>query len=47
MKHTLILTRGPDNLALYRSNTPSDGKVDLTNISWHLPQIQMTPAMFN
>jgi len=43
MKHTLTLTRGSDTAALYRSATPPDGKVDITNISWHMPQIQMTP----
>ena len=43
MKHTLTLTRGSDTAALYRSDTPADGKVNITNISWHMPQIQMTP----
>jgi hypothetical protein len=43
MKHTLTLTRGSDTAAIYRNATAADGKVDITNISWHMPQIQMTP----
>src|SRR5271157_6533636 len=43
MKHTLILTRGSDTQALYRNAAAADGKVDITNISWFMPQIQMTP----
>ena len=43
LKHTLTLTRGSDNQALYRSAAAVDGKVDITNISWYMPQIQMTP----
>ena len=43
LKHTLTLTRGSDNQALYHNATAADGKVDITNISWHMPQIQMTP----
>jgi hypothetical protein len=43
MKHTLTLTRGSDTDAIYRNATAVDGKVDITNISWHMPQIQMTP----
>jgi hypothetical protein len=43
MKHTLTLTRGSDNASLYRNGIAVDGKVDITNISWHMPQIQMTP----
>ena len=43
MKHTLTLTRGSDNAAIYRDDTAVDGKVDITNIAWHMPQIQMTP----
>lgn len=43
MKHELTLTRGSDNEALYRSAAADDGKVDITNISWHMPQVQMTP----
>ena len=43
LKHTLTLTRGSDNQALYRNANAVDGKVDITNISWHMPQIQMTP----
>jgi hypothetical protein len=43
MKHTLTLTRGSDTAAIYRNATAVDGKVDISNISWHMPQIQMTP----
>jgi len=43
MKHTITLTRGSDTAAIYRNGTAVDGKVDITNISWHMPQIQMTP----
>ena len=43
LKHTLTLTRGSDNQALYRNAAAADGKVDVTNISWHMPQIQITP----
>ena len=35
--------RGSNTAALHRSNTPADGKADITNISWQMPQIQMTP----
>lgn len=42
LKHTLTLTRDSDNQALYR-NATVDGKVDITSITWHMPQIQMTP----
>ena len=43
MKHTLTLTRGSDNQALYRNAGAADGKIDITSISWYMPQIQMTP----
>jgi hypothetical protein len=43
MKHTLTLTRGSDKAALYRGAAAVDGKVDLTNISWYMPQIRMAP----
>jgi hypothetical protein len=43
LKHTLTLTRGSDTQALYRNNVAVDGKVDITEISWYMPQIQMTP----
>lgn len=43
MKHTLTLTRGSDTTAIYRNAAAADGKIDITNISWHMPQIQMTP----
>ena len=47
MKHTLTLTRGSDAAALYRNAIAADGKVDITSISWHMPQIQMTPELLN
>ena len=37
-KHTLTLTRGSDTQAVYRANGVADGKVDITSISWHMPQ---------
>jgi len=43
LKHTLTLTRGSDNQALYRNAGAVDGKIDITSISWYMPQIQMTP----
>ena len=43
LKHTLILSRGDDTRALYRNAAATDGKVDITDISWYMPQIQMTP----
>jgi hypothetical protein len=43
LKHTLTLTRDSDTQALYRNNAATDGKVDITAISWYMPQIQMTP----
>jgi hypothetical protein len=43
MKHTLTLTRSSDTAAIYRDATAVDGKVDITNISWHMPQIKMAP----
>ena len=43
LKHTLTLTRGSDTQALYRNAAATDGKVDITDISWYMPQIQMTP----
>ena len=43
LKHTLTLTRGSDTEALYRSAAATDGKVDITDISWYMPQIQMAP----
>jgi hypothetical protein len=42
MKHTLTLTRGSDTAAIYRNAAAAAGKIDITNISWHMPQIQMT-----
>ena len=42
-KHTITLTRGSDNQALYRNAAAVDGKVDITSISWFMPKIQMSP----
>src|SRR5208282_5670442 len=42
LKHTLTLMRGADTPALYRNGAAADGKVDITDISWYMPQIQMT-----
>jgi len=42
-KHTLTMTRGSDTYAIHRDNATVDGKVDITNISWHMPQIDMSP----
>ena len=43
MKHTLTLTKGYDTAALFRNAAAADGKIDITKISWHMPQVQMTP----
>ena len=43
LKHILTLTRDSDTQALFHNNTATDGKVDITDISWYMPQIQMTP----
>ena len=43
LKHTLTLTRGSDNQALYRNAGAVDGRIDIASISWYMPQIQMTP----
>ena len=43
LKHTLTLSRGSDNQALYRNAGAVDGRIDITSISWYMPQIQMTP----
>jgi len=40
MKHTLTLTRNIDTEALFRTGT-TNGKVDITDISWNMPQIKM------
>ena len=42
-KHTLTLTRGADTQAKYRANGVPDGKVDITSISWNMPQVQLSP----
>src|SRR5271157_6067190 len=43
LKHTLTLVRGDDTQALYRNAAAPDGKVDIIEISWYMPQIQITP----
>src|SRR5271165_5069957 len=43
LKHTLTLTRGSDTQALYNNNAAANGKIDITDISWYMPQIQLTP----
>src|SRR5271169_3211112 len=40
LKHTLTLTRGSDTQGLYRNNATANGKVDITDISWFMPQIE-------
>ena len=42
-KHILTLTRGSDTHAIHRLAAAGGGKVDITNISWHMPQIDMSP----
>ena len=42
-KHTLTLNRGADTQAIYRANGVPEGKIDITSISWHMPQIQLSP----
>ena len=42
-KHTLTLTRGADTQAIYRANGVPDGKFDITSITWHMPQVQLSP----
>ena len=37
------MTRGSDTYAIHRDNAAVDGKVDITIISWHMPQIDMSP----
>jgi hypothetical protein len=40
-RHTLTLTRGSDTLAIHRVAGVTDGKIDLTSISWYMPQVVM------
>jgi hypothetical protein len=40
-KHTLTLTRGADTLAIHRAAAAANGKVDLSSISWFMPQVVM------
>ena len=43
MKHTLTLTRQADTQALYHRGGVADGKVDITEISWFMPQPKLAP----
>jgi hypothetical protein len=44
-KHALALTRkSSDNLAIHRANGVPDGKINLTNITWRVPQAQIEPS---
>ena len=38
-KHTPTLTRGSDTQAIYRANGVPDDKIDITSITWHMPQL--------
>ena len=42
-KHTLTLTRGADTQAIYRANGVPHGKIDIPSITWHMPQVQLSP----
>jgi len=42
VKHTLTLTRAADTEALHRNGT-TNGKVDITDISWNMQQVKMAP----
>ena len=42
-KHILTMTRGSDTHAIHRVTAAASGKIDITNISWHMPQIDMSP----
>ena len=42
-KHNLTLTRGADTQAIYRANGVQNGKIDITSITWHMPQVQLFP----
>src|SRR6266568_3340637 len=43
LKHTLTLTRSSDTEALFRSDTPTNGKVHITDIVWNMPHVQPSP----
>jgi len=43
LRHTLTLTRSSDTEALFRSDTPTNGKVHINDIVWNMPQVQMSP----
>ena len=42
-KQTLTLTRSADTQAIYRANGELNGKIDITSITWHMPQVQLSP----
>ena len=42
-KHTLTLTRGSDTQAIYRANGVDNGQIDITSITWQMPQVQLSP----
>ena len=44
-KHTLTLTRGADTQAIYRANGVKNGKIDITSITWYMPQVQYLAGM--
>ena len=43
MKHTLTFTHCGDNDALYHAAGVTNGKVDITEISWLMPQLKIPP----
>lgn len=45
IKHSLALTRGNDNLTIYRGNAVTDGKIDIRSIIWKMPTIQTDPVI--
>ena len=42
VKHSLTLTRDGDTLALYRHADAENGKVDITEIVWNMPHVEMS-----
>lgn len=46
IKHSLTLTRSGNNTqAIYRANAAPAGKVDIKNITWQMPHIQIDPEL--
>ena len=43
-KHILTLTRGSDTHAIHRITATGNGKIEISIISWHIPQIYMSPV---